>query len=75
MAKTPATGKKAAAKTTPKKAIKPAAAKAAKASKKKVKPGDQYSCKVCGLVVSVDEACGCVEPYHIVCCGQQMARK
>ena len=90
MAKAPTKGKKVAAKAAPKKAAKPVAAKTAKAgakpaaakatkpakmSKKKVKPGDQYSCEVCGLVVSVDEACGCVEPYNIVCCGQQMARK
>ena len=90
MAKAPSKGKKAAIKVAPKKAakpaapktaraaVKPAAAKAtkpAKTSKKKVKQGDRYSCEVCGIVVSVDEACGCVEPYDIVCCGQQMARK
>ena len=69
MAKAPVKGKKA-AKAAPKKAAKPA-----KTGKKKVKPGDQYSCEVCGIVVSVDEACGCVEPYDIVCCGQQMTRK
>ena len=84
MAKTPSKGKEAAAKAPPKKAAKPRAPKAAakpvaakatkpaKASKKKVKQGDRYSCEVCGIVVSVDEACGCVEPYNIVCCGQQM---
>ena len=89
MAKAPVKGKKA-VKAAPKKAAKRAAPKTAKAgakpaaakvtkpaktSKKKVKPGDQYSCEVCGIVVSVDEACGCVEPYDIVCCGQQMTRK
>ena len=43
---------------------------------KKVSRGDQYSCEVCGLVVSVDEACGCVEACDIICCGEEMkARK
>ena len=75
MAKAQGKGKEVAAKTAPKKAIKPAAAKATKRAKTgKVKQGDRYSCDVCGLVVSVDEACGCVEPYDIVCCGQQMER-
>ena len=56
---------KAAAKKTP-----------AKGSKKKVSRGDQYSCEVCGLVVSVDEACGCAEACDIICCGEEMkARK
>ena len=76
MAKVPSKGKETAAKTPPKKAAKPAAPKTAKAAakpaaakaakpaktgKKKVRPADRYSCEVCGLVVSVDEACGCVE--------------
>ena len=88
MAKAPT--KKAATKAAPKKAEKSPGAKTAKAatkqagakptkpdktSKKKANMGDRYSCEVCGIVVSVDEACGCVEPYDIVCCGQQMARK
>jgi hypothetical protein len=90
MAKAPSKGKEAVTKAPPKKAAKPAAPKTVKAaakpvaakatkpaktSKKKVKQGDRYSCEVCGIVVSVDEACGCVEPYNIICCGQQMARK
>jgi hypothetical protein len=86
MAKAPSKGKEAVAKAPPKKAAKPAAPKAAKAAAKpaaakatkpaktgeKVRAGDQYSCEVCGLVVSVDEACGCVDACDIVCCGQQM---
>jgi hypothetical protein len=84
MAKAPSKGKEAVAKAPPKKAAKPAAPKAAakpaaakakkpaKTSKKKVKQGDRYSCDVCGLVVSVDEACGCVDACDIICCGQQM---
>jgi hypothetical protein len=84
MAKAPSKGKEAVAKAPPKKAAKPAAPKAAakpaaakakkpaKTSKKKVKQGDRYSCDICGLVVSVDEACGCVDACDIICCGQQM---
>jgi hypothetical protein len=84
MAKAPSKGKETVAKAPPKKAAKPAAPKAAakpaaakakkpaKTSKKKVKQGDRYSCDVCGLVVSVDEACGCVDACDIICCGQQM---
>ena len=77
-----ASKKETVAKTAPKKAAQPAAntakatAKPTKIGKKKVKPGDQYSCEVCGLVVSVDEACGCVETCDIICCGEEMkARK
>lgn len=35
----------------------------------------KYSCQVCGLVVSVDEMCGCVDTCDIVCCGQEMMPK
>ncbi|MGD0663987.1 MAG: hypothetical protein ABSD38_38625 [Syntrophorhabdales bacterium] len=84
MAKAPSKGKEAVAKAPPKKAAKPAAPKAAakpaaakatkpaKISKKKVRSGDRYSCEACGLVVSVDEVCGCVDACDIICCGQQM---
>jgi hypothetical protein len=69
-------------------AVKPAAAKvtkpsgkaaakktSAKGSKKKVSRGGQYSCEVCGLVVSVDEVCGCAEAHNIICCGEEMKAK
>ena len=87
MAKMPAKGKAAAAKTPAKKAAKPPVPKAAKAAakpaaakakkparagKKKVNQGNRYACDVCGLVVSVDEACGCVDACDIICCGEQM---
>jgi hypothetical protein len=71
-----ATAKPAAAKPSGKAAQtagKVAAKKAsAKGGKKKVGRGDQYSCEVCGLVVSVDEVCGCAEAHNIICCGQEM---
>lgn len=57
------------AKTTP---VKTARTKA----KKRIAKGDSYACEVCGLAVSVDEACGCVEVCDILCCGKPMkARK
>ena len=45
-------------------------------AKKQVARGDSYVCEVCGLAVTVDESCGCVEVCDIVCCGKPMkARK
>ncbi len=65
------TVKKATAKkTTAKKIVKQAGRK-----KKEVTPGDKYSCSVCGLIVSVDEECGCIETCDIICCGEQMKTK
>ena len=46
-----------------------------KAAKKGVKKGDAYQCSVCGLVVTVDEVCGCVDYCDIVCCEKQMKAK
>ena len=60
------------------KAAKKAVAKRAgcgTASRAKVKAGDQYKCSVCGLVVSVDETCGCVQKCDIVCCDTPMKKK
>ncbi len=48
---------------------------AKKVAKKDVKKGDMYQCGVCGLVVTVDEACGCVDACDIVCCEKQMKPK
>ena len=45
------------------------------ASKKKATKGDSYVCEVCGLAVSVDEVCGCVEACDIICCGKPMKAK
>ncbi len=66
--------KKAAKKAPAKKAVvKRAGCKTA--SRAKVKAGDQYKCSVCGLVVSVDETCGCVQKCDILCCDSQMKKK
>jgi hypothetical protein len=44
-------------------------------AKKKMTKGTSYACEVCGLVVSVDEVCGCVDYCDIICCGQQMKER
>ena len=38
----------------------------------KAKKGGYLSCDVCGLVVVVDEACGCASA-DVLCCGKPMA--
>jgi len=43
-----------------------------KVTKKGVKKGDVYECSVCGLAVTVDEVCGCVDACDIICCEKQM---
>ena len=37
--------------------------------------GSKYTCDECGIVVSVDEACGCVDVCDLVCCGEPMKQK
>jgi hypothetical protein len=44
-------------------------------AKKKTKAGDAYVCGVCGLAVTVDEACGCVDACDIICCEKPMKKK
>lgn len=48
--------------------------KSTKKTLKIKKGGEKYKCSVCGLVVSVDEPCGCVEAHEIICCGKAMIR-
>ena len=45
--------------------------------KNKAKAGKKpsYKCNVCGLVVTVDETCGCTEACDIICCGKAMKPK
>lgn len=63
--------KKTAVKTASKKApVKRTATKTAG-----VKKGSMYSCGVCGLVVTVDTACGCAEATHLICCERPMRMK
>jgi hypothetical protein len=62
-----------------KKAAKKAPAKKASAKKApakgKNKAGDGYVCQVCGLAVTVDEVCGCVDTCDIICCDKPMKKK
>ena len=44
-----------------------------KTSMAKAKRGDKFGCAECGLVVVVDEACGCATA-DIVCCGEPMVK-
>jgi hypothetical protein len=55
-----------------KKAVKKVARKVVKKAAKK---GDVYKCGVCGLAVTVDEVCGCVDTCDIICCEKQMKPK
>lgn len=70
-----ATKKAVTKKTTTKKtdAKKPAAKITKK--KKAFTKGDKYVCNVCGLVISVDKACGCVESCELICCDKPMKAK
>jgi hypothetical protein len=51
--------------------VKKATARKVPAKKRTVR-GDTYVCEVCGLAVSVDKVCGCVDVCDIVCCGKPM---
>jgi len=61
-------------------ADKKAVAKKAPPTKKavarvKTKTGDSYKCEVCGLAITVDEECGCVDACDIICCSEPMKKK
>jgi hypothetical protein len=38
------------------------------------KEGDLYSCEECGMVVAVEDACGC-EECELICCDVPMTKK
>ena len=42
---------------------------------KGMKKGGKLVCGQCGLVVTVDEACGCVDVCDLICCGKAMKQK
>ena len=46
-----------------------------KAAKKTMKKGEGYQCTVCGLAITIDELCGCVDACDIVCCEKPMKPK
>jgi hypothetical protein len=51
------------------------AEKKAAPAKKKIAKGDSYVCEVCGIAVTVDETCGCVDVCDIICCSKPMKLK
>ena len=58
-----------------KKAVKKKAPAKRRAARGKTKAGDAYVCGVCGLAVTVDEVCGCIDTCDIICCETPMKRK
>ena len=48
------------------------AAPAKKAAVRKSIKGKELECYVCGLVVTIDEDCGCIEEHAIICCEEPM---
>ncbi|MDA8079091.1 MAG: hypothetical protein M0Z79_09160 [Nitrospiraceae bacterium] len=68
--------KAAAKKTTARKTTtKKTAVKKTTARKTAGMKGSGYVCGVCGLAVTVDRTCGCVDTCDIICCGRQMKEK
>ncbi len=76
MAKAKLSKKTAAKKATVKKTVskKTVAKKTAKKTGG-MKEGSKYTCSACGLVVTVDTACGCAETTHLICCEKPMRKK
>ena len=46
-----------------------------KPAKKKKEKGENLVCGTCGLEVTVDNLCGCVDVCDLVCCGLEMQPK
>jgi hypothetical protein len=46
-----------------------------KTAKKTTKQGEGYQCTVCGLAITIDEVCGCMDACDIICCEKQMKPK
>jgi hypothetical protein len=48
-----------------------------KSAKRKVTSSkkDKLACRECGLVLTVDEMCGCADLSGVVCCGEPMKSK
>jgi rubrerythrin len=47
--------------------------KGAAKSKKKLGNGSKLVCNECGLILTVDEMCGCDDYCDVICCGEQMS--
>ncbi len=50
-------------------------AKESGGKKAAVTKGSKYVCSECGMVVTVDKVCGCVDVCDLICCGKQMETK
>ena len=37
--------------------------------------GDVLSCEICGLLLVVDEECGCAEAHEVICCDMPMTKR
>lgn len=60
-------------KTVPVQKVVPAKVAAKKTpAKKGVQKGSKYACKACGLVIVVDQVCGCSDVCDLICCEQAM---
>lgn len=42
---------------------------------KKPEKNDKFQCSSCGLVITVDEPCNCVEACDLICCDKPMKPK
>lgn len=49
--------------------------KKAVAKKTALKKGNKLQCRECGMVVTVDEICGCIDTCDLICCDTQMKPK
>ena len=45
------------------------------AKKKQLKKDDKLVCQQCGLVVTIDDVCGCMDVCDLICCGTEMKAK
>lgn len=42
---------------------------------KRSKRNSRYICEACGMIVTVDNVCNCVDACDIICCGKEMKPK
>jgi len=56
-------------------ATKTATTKKPAMKKKAMKKDDKLVCEQCGLIVTVDNICGCVDVCDLICCGKEMKGK
>lgn len=46
-----------------------------KKKKKNVEKKRQMVCKECGLIITVENECECMDSCDVICCGEQMKTK